>query len=176
MSSTDFAAWAQAITGLGTLCVAYATFRTQLKIKTLTHVVLELQTQSQLISERFELEKELTLRERFPDFEVTNFFLRADGVAVIELMNRGRYATSFAAINRSNFIHELNIVDYSDIGENKKLSMLLSSLTRPSVLYDCNFSFTLMYKNGNGIWFAQDVVCPDGQIAVTPQTGIPITS
>ena len=167
---TNFPVYIQAVTAILTAFIVLATFRTQSKIKTLTDVVVELHKQTKLLSERFEFEKALTLRSRFPDFEVINFSpLIPDNEFRIELMNRGRYATHFHIKNKTDSIETIRIGDYRDIAESKILRLFITPDPPQTHIMKANFTFTLAYKNGYGHHLEQDVTCKDGHVVIVPQ-------
>lgn len=167
---TNFPVYVQAVTAILTLFIVIATFNTQQKIKTLTDVVVELHKQTKLLSERFEFEKALTIRSRFPDFEVTNFSpLMQENTFRIELMNRGQYATHFHIKNKSDSIETIKIGDYRDIGESKILRLFLTPDPPQTQIMQANFIFTLAYKTGAGHLLEQNIICKDGHVVIVPQ-------
>ncbi len=123
--SSILAAWLQGLTGLATFFVAWLTFNSQKKIKTLTDVVLQLQKQTKLLSDRYDLEQELSIPDRFPFFDITNFHPSDDnGNWAIEITNRGQFATGFFAINASKGVKGINVADYAQVETTGKLMLL----------------------------------------------------
>jgi hypothetical protein len=167
---TNFPVYIQAVTAILTLFIVIATFKTQGKIKTLTDVVVELQRQTKILSDRFDLERTISVRHRFPDFEVTDFYSNQDARLNIELTNRGQFATHFETKTESNTIAKILIGDYQNIGESKILHLFVVPNPIQTEMKKYNFSFTLSYKNGYGYFLTQEIICNDGNIYIVPQT------
>jgi len=177
----DWPSWIQALAAIATLVIGWITYRSQRKIKTLTDVVenltgivgslseqtKELQNQTAVISKRYELEKSLSVRNRWPDFEVTNFYFnKMIEKWEMQLTNMGRFATSFLIAFERN-IRSSYIVDYSAIKDTKNLVIQIQ--TDEKEMHKLEFEFSLRYKNGNGVWMDQKVFCFQGQVSIVPQ-------
>jgi len=167
---TNFPVYVQAVTAILTLFIVIATFNTQRKIKTLTDVVVEVQKQTKILSDRFDLERVISVRYRFPDFEVTDFYHDQDARLHIELTNRGQFATHFETKNESESIVKISIGGYHNIGESKILRLFIVPNPIQTEMKYYNFNFILSYKNGYGYFLTQEIICKDGNIYIVPQT------
>jgi hypothetical protein len=140
------------------------------KTKSLTDVVVELKEQNKVLNKRYDLERLLSLRNRLPDFEVTDFARTANQTWRIEFTNFGQFATHFYTDNRSDGFKELLIGDYSKIAETKTLFLFAEMKEIFDDRNKINFEFDFWYKNGIGSLMKQHVTCLQGHINITPQT------
>lgn len=169
LTPDSLSVFVQGVAGFATAWIAWLTYQTNQKVRTLTDVVVELQQQNKLMSDRFQLEKKNSLRRRVPDFEIVNFYFTMNQNYVIELVNRGQYATHFLIVGERENSYKVKIGDYSEIAETKTLYLYVTFVPIEPDMKKINFDFGLGYKNGNGILMKQNISCVNGDILIVPQ-------